>query len=1104
VSRLHLIRASAGTGKTERLSKVVLEALVPGSAAPSIALSGLVAVTYTVKAAGELRSRLRRTLARQGRYDEAQQLGVAYVGTVHAVCKRLLDEFSISAGLPPALDVLPTTLASRALSEAMEAALSATDQRRLDDVAACLRPNIDQFGGYSWLEHARGVLELARMNRVSPTQLPAMANRSCEAYLPLACPGRVVPDGAALDEQLKKTLKRTLAKLGEGDGTKGTNTTIRELQKCERRLARDVRLDWSEWKKLAEITATKASDDLLIDLRNVAASHRDHPRFRDDLRDYTTLIYRAAAEGLAHYAAWKEARGYLDYADMEARALDLLDNDEVKDTLAARLQLVVVDEFQDTSPIQLALFTKLAELAQRAVWVGDRKQSIYSFRGADPTLMDSVVATHERGGNLPETLGTSYRSRATLVRFASDLFVPGLVRDGCREDEVRVEAKRATDEPGLEKLPPLALWALEASNQKGETSALAEGLRRLLTQPGDTPVVDRATGEVRSLRASDIAVLTTTNDDAKGLADALGSCGIPAIVPRPGLLATPVGTMLHVGLRLVVDPGDQAARGIASALQGFDGQTPDVWLDGLIKAHRARRAARDAGEKVRYPESPLAGFAQLSPVECTDALIAHFKLPQLATRWPQPEMGRSNLEAFRALAGTYEEECRAERRGGSLVGFLRFLDDAAADKLDAQHTGGVDAIQIETYHGAKGLEWPVVILWSLDQKTRGFGLTPTGEAQRLEGGGGSGHFTPFVESDAKIFDPSQPLAGRWIRFNPWPYGATRTGDLMDAIAQAPAGRAQIAAASREALRLLYVGVTRARDHLVFAIKAKPPKKSSNSTEPTLETDWLDALHDGKRPLVELPTLPKAASATATIGVRGNPKAATPARVWRLQPGSDPPERLKVPTSRRWFKEGARAERPSFYIAPSRAETEWPEVVAGKWEVAVHDLGGRLPLSLTGALMDQVGTAVHAFFAADPMDAPIADRITVAQRVLAARGFLGLTRPEELVAAHDRLRTWVEKKMPVGLWRREVPVIGAVESATGRRQVRGAIDLLVQQGERSLVIDHKCFPGSREQAVERAQGYAGQMAAYARLASGVAWTAVHLPVVGVVVADMAMR
>src|SRR5204862_4090544 len=127
-----------------------------------------------------------------------------------------------------------------------------------------------------------------------------------------------------------------------------------------------------------------------------------------------------------------------DFVDQEALALELLRREDVRAALQGQLDLVLVDEFQDTSPLQLAIFLELASLARQSVWVGDQKQAIYGFRGTDPALMDAVIESLTAISTDPElvlaaveavgkhakleTLSVSYRSRPELVHLTSDVF----------------------------------------------------------------------------------------------------------------------------------------------------------------------------------------------------------------------------------------------------------------------------------------------------------------------------------------------------------------------------------------------------------------------------------------------------------------------------------------------------------------------------------------------------------------------------------------------------------------------------------------------------------------------------------------------------------
>ena len=119
----------------------------------------------------------------------------------------------------------------------------------------------------------------------------------------------------------------------------------------------------------------------------------------------------------------------------------------------------------------------------------------------------------------------------------------------------------------LASLPPLAFWALDVKNQGDEAGALAEGVRRLLAAPTETPVVDRATAGVRDLRPGDVALLVATNAEAERVAEALSVRGVRVTVARAGLLATPEGTLVEAALRALADPSDELSR--ATTIEGM-------------------------------------------------------------------------------------------------------------------------------------------------------------------------------------------------------------------------------------------------------------------------------------------------------------------------------------------------------------------------------------------------------------------------------------------------------------------------------------------------------------------------------------------------------
>jgi len=224
---------------------------------------------------------------------------------------------------------------------------------------------------------------------------------------------------------------------------------------------------------------------------------------------------------------------------------------------------------------------------------------------------------------------------------------------------------------------------------------------------------------------------------------------------------------------------------------------------------------------------------------------------------------------------------------------------------------------------------------------------------------------------------------------------------------------------RESLRLLYVGFTRARDHLILAVRSersvtapKPPrgKKTEPPAAPTVtasyKANWLEAINDGQQQLVELPT---GDSAAQTVRIASG--KIYPARVLWLDP-SLPISPIPREVSRRWFTRSTTDARLPYAIAPSQAGVEWIKATqASHFAVTVHELGERIPFSRSDRPMSDAGDAVHAVFAADDFAASLERRLEVADRVLRARGFGDALRADLIVARHDALRAWLSARHP---------------------------------------------------------------------------------------------
>src|ERR1019366_554846 len=424
--RLTLVGASAGSGKTYRLTEEVAAAIAPGEGA--IDLEGLVAVTYTKRAAADLGARIRRTLVEKGAHASAQRLPLAYLGTVHAVCLRLLQEFAIDAGLSPHVDVVPGSEA-RLLRQALEWGLAPAFRQRVQELADHLQIRWSPMTERTdWLTPVEDVMTLARSNRIDPGALHAMGERSAEGLMALL--GKPSSDGDALDATLLAALEstsRALSKIDDGvDKTCKARAYVNESLHAAKKGA----LHWSDWVKLSKVEPGRAGRAAVAPLIAIASRVGEHPRLHEEVRAFTLSVFAAASAGLAAYDTWKQRRRVVDFVDMIDRALTLVEQKDVADELRERIRLLVIDEFQDTSPVQLALFVRLHALADRSTWVGDRKQCIFEFAGADPTLMEALAKWVDDEGGTIQQLPMNRRSRPELVDACSHLFAAAFARHG--------------------------------------------------------------------------------------------------------------------------------------------------------------------------------------------------------------------------------------------------------------------------------------------------------------------------------------------------------------------------------------------------------------------------------------------------------------------------------------------------------------------------------------------------------------------------------------------------------------------------------------------------------------------------------------------------
>lgn len=1041
---LEVVRAGAGSGKTTDLCDSVAKGVAAG-----LDPARILATTFTRKAAAELKGRIQTKLLEGTNGDwtkshgNADRLDLAAIGTVHSVAHQLLVRYAIPLGLSPRLKVLIESGSDHVLRDLL--GMMAGDG--LDDlIAVADRLSIDKL--YPMMLN---LLAVKRGNRMDDdtfrTQIAASADRVCQLLAPSGLSKTPVTSSMlfeAIEEALGQIERLT-------DATGVTKKAVGSLQRLL--AARDSA--WSVFIQAKKIEAGKKSgaNGHLDAVRTHGGAVSLNPELHADIRLFNTLLAEQVIELEGHYRSYKHDRGLVDFTDLELIFLQLLETPGLEAHLRADFDLVLVDEFQDTNPLQLAIFQALRRLARRSRWVGDPKQAIYGFRETDPQLVNDVWENAENATR--EKLASNYRSQRGLVELVGKLFTPMF------DDETAQIPQKPARPRGIER------WLFDSKNQPDDCMSLACGVAAL-----------RAEG----VRLGDIAILERANRLLSEVATQLDSLGIPYLMESPGLLSTREGALILAGLCLVADRRDAlAATTILHILDNPKADTPS-WLVERLTAVRAAAdatAAAVASGATELPRSPdpweqdgrlamidAIDAQTLTPLLVVQRVIEALSVPQMVSKWGDAARRSSHIDSVLQHAAEYEEMSRENGAATTLTGLIVYLQQLADNKLDMRIPPlGHDAVTLLTYHSAKGLEWPVVIL---------SGLNATYDADL---------WSPVVAQLPATAGQAQ--AARTLRAWTWPFGIAEgpfggklkgSGLEVDAAAS-PEGQHQSAREAEESLRLLYVGFTRAKYKLVLAHR--------NGTY-----DWLrrlttvdglldPSLADGEHPLSNIET---------TYVVR----RLTPDMAEGCKQAVAEREKWLPPTAQRTLKDAF----PPRYRTPTSEEFLTPATT-----FRVDHLPGmsHFPSAAKEDQYAAIGDAVHAYMAALPSLIGLdSDKKTaVALRCLTGFGVNALLTPDVLVTSGDRFVAWVDATYPGAEWLTEVPVtVPHAESG----QWNGTVDLLLMlsNGE-AVLIDHKSAPLRRDACLAKAATFSGQLLSYQnilrQLKVPVHSTWIHFPLPG---------
>jgi ATP-dependent exoDNAse (exonuclease V) beta subunit len=731
-----LLSANAGSGKTAVVVERFARAVIEDGTDPR----QILAITFTEKAAGELRQRLRERFVELGDRAAARAAEGAFVSTIHGFCARLLRSHPLAAGLDPAFRVLEPAETARLRADAFDAAFAAfldsaaqTGPEALE-LSAAYRP--DRLSGLIRSAHDR-----LRSRGDTVPELPDPGER---------------PIPAGLRERLERAHAAAAACLaGAGDGVR--------VQAARAALERAG--DWLTRSDPAPAGADAAGPlPALADLdaaafkagNTIVLKGPECCEYTGALEEYT----RAVADHLAapacrrigellrvyagEYAERKRARSGLDFEDLELMARDLLESDAgVRAAWRARFALIMVDEFQDVNRRQLAILELLED--RNLLTVGDELQSIYGFRHADVEIFrerrDALAAADAAG-----ELRASFRAREPLLDTINQAFAPLFGERFTPLTAGRADAAErpgplvellVTDQRGWngedpvdlgDTLPPGSLrW------RHAEARLVAQRVRELVdageAQAGETAVLVRALSDLAVYeRALEDQGLSTYVAGGRGYWSAqqvgdllayLGALANPRDETRMfTLLASPLAGLSSDGLAALAAARREQRRHAWWVLEDAVGEDPPAG-DGAAAATIPGFSEADA-EKMRvfcpWFAAERRGMARRSLEELLERAVngRDYDLHALALRNGARRM--ANVRKLLRLAREYEAH-----EGRDVRGFLDSVElrqEEAAEGEAPVEPEDLDAVRLMTIHGAKGLEFDTVVVADLGRPGR--------------------------------------------------------------------------------------------------------------------------------------------------------------------------------------------------------------------------------------------------------------------------------------------------------------------------------------------------------------------------------------------------
>lgn len=989
------ISAGAGSGKTYTITTHVAQLVKEKKIKPE----QVIMTTFTKAAAQELREKVKKELAKMGLFQEARQMEQALIGTVHSVAHAFLKKYWYILGIMPDVSAIEEDELNMYRDHSLRGLLNSKERSFMFDYAEKfqlpyeLRTRKSGINYEFWKKDLCSVLEYIQWYSIADEQLDDSMEMTESVIQCLSSDG--IGSIQSLAQGAMEKIRSVI------DASPRPGKVMKELRQwiCSRgnvlndEELRELFVRARKYKDLAEV---KAYNACLLALKFLNEENSEKHR------QYASIIFSLAKRWQSMYRGYKDKHHLIDFNDMETMFLQLLQNSEVRQDIRSRFTHFFVDEFQDSNPIQVRIFQQLSELLDTC-YVGDKKQAIYGFRGSDTELTDAVAdSMSERA-----TLKYSYRSVKPLVEFSNTVFTH--VFSGMDKDDVMLSMPSSNGNlTEVEK--PLRVWPYDNDTD------LALQIQQLILSG--------------KYKAKDIAVLARYNDGLDSLAEKLHLLHVPVCREFDDIKDSRTGRLLKALLTLVAMPSNSLARAEVAYLS-----EPGYHVTHLIEERLAGLAQEDrkgylkdvpilrrldglchfkSSESQEYARN-LLGYQSISAL--VESLVIELDLYSVVQGWENALAEETNLQVFVDLARKYEDYATKLVCPATVTGFIDFFT-SRKQKGAANEEG----VRLYTYYKAKGLEWKVVVMLSLD-------YDPS-DAERIATRCMLGCHC-HREKLPTMLQPNPPMRISLVP-NVYEKEKDMKSVLVSCLQRHPLWEKVRRQEIGEAARLLYVGVTRAREVLILA-----PKQNKDS----LDFSWFrsvgidDVLGLGRDFCME-----RVDEKNLLIWPENNPS-----KVHDIASGFSP------------------LNRPLF-LRPSHSGSIPHDICT------VNDEEHRMLVRYQEDQEAAMGNFIHQVFCC-------CDNGISLEQIVKLRGNYGFTEanmphPEQLLEAWDFLVKTLEIRYGVAVKRHHEKPFRHFDREG--RIVSGYMDLVWETEDGYVVVDYKTCPGNYNQVFQSGSGhYAGR-------------------------------